>query len=371
MIIDSSQDAALLREVLAHSTNWATIAGSHKPNRTTLALKNRYSTLRLKHDNRKKPSENIAKKIPGPTRTNSNAAMTTTRGDSNSSMGPPKSSRRDAGNRADQLDDEDDGDDGDDDEGDDRDEEIENEDMVHEHNKVSCVEVRPNSSEASNDAIGIQTPYSNLPAWESWAERNSIPSPNSTNCRTPTVPTDNRTIGTANHIPYNTSLELNHSSQYPKPREDYFCGMQDAGGMSTSLPYATYGRVAPTCLSLRHPFANSNADTSPIDIDLSTPPGFCTSSQPAMTLPTMSTLTGVETNPIQDATEVHTSISMNPTASSTTSRSSSTSPSATTYEFTTYQVSISMVCTRAQLDAVMVGLAGLGTYVTLKVDAKQ
>jgi hypothetical protein len=41
----------LLHEVLTHGTNWAVIAGSHTPKRTTLALKNRYSALRLKHDN--------------------------------------------------------------------------------------------------------------------------------------------------------------------------------------------------------------------------------------------------------------------------------------------------------------------------------
>lgn len=41
----------MLHEVLTHGTNWAAIAGSHTPKRTTLALKNRYSALRLKHDN--------------------------------------------------------------------------------------------------------------------------------------------------------------------------------------------------------------------------------------------------------------------------------------------------------------------------------
>ncbi|EOA91102.1 uncharacterized protein SETTUDRAFT_53340, partial [Exserohilum turcica Et28A] len=40
------EDANLLHEVLTHGTNWATIVKFHTPNRTTLALKNRYSTLR-------------------------------------------------------------------------------------------------------------------------------------------------------------------------------------------------------------------------------------------------------------------------------------------------------------------------------------
>ncbi|OTA83730.1 hypothetical protein M434DRAFT_43997, partial [Hypoxylon sp. CO27-5] len=45
------EDANLLHAVLTHSTNWATIAASHVPPRTRLALKNRYSTLRLRHEN--------------------------------------------------------------------------------------------------------------------------------------------------------------------------------------------------------------------------------------------------------------------------------------------------------------------------------
>lgn len=48
----NEQDADLLHEVLAYGTRWAHIASCHNPCRTTLALKNRYSTLRLKSENR-------------------------------------------------------------------------------------------------------------------------------------------------------------------------------------------------------------------------------------------------------------------------------------------------------------------------------
>ena len=37
--------------MLSHGTNWSNIAASHVPQRTRLALKNRYSKLRLKHQN--------------------------------------------------------------------------------------------------------------------------------------------------------------------------------------------------------------------------------------------------------------------------------------------------------------------------------
>ncbi|KAE8373917.1 hypothetical protein BDV26DRAFT_296468 [Aspergillus bertholletiae] len=46
-----SQDEQLLHEVLTHGTNWTVIATSHAPRRTTLSLKNRYATLRLRHEN--------------------------------------------------------------------------------------------------------------------------------------------------------------------------------------------------------------------------------------------------------------------------------------------------------------------------------
>lgn len=42
-----------MHEVLTHGTNWSVIATSHVPRRTTLSLKNRYATLRLRHENGK------------------------------------------------------------------------------------------------------------------------------------------------------------------------------------------------------------------------------------------------------------------------------------------------------------------------------
>lgn len=50
----AKQDDQLILEVRAHGTNWTTISTFHHPRRTTLALKNRYSTLRLKNENKRK-----------------------------------------------------------------------------------------------------------------------------------------------------------------------------------------------------------------------------------------------------------------------------------------------------------------------------
>jgi hypothetical protein len=46
------QDDQLRHEVLTYGTNWATIAVSHVPRRPTLSLKNRYSTLHLRYENK-------------------------------------------------------------------------------------------------------------------------------------------------------------------------------------------------------------------------------------------------------------------------------------------------------------------------------
>ncbi|KAK3301909.1 uncharacterized protein B0T15DRAFT_515142 [Chaetomium strumarium] len=60
----SKEDARLLHEVLSHGTNWATIAISHTPKRTTLALKNRYSALRLCAQHSTKRMEAQGRKSP-------------------------------------------------------------------------------------------------------------------------------------------------------------------------------------------------------------------------------------------------------------------------------------------------------------------
>lgn len=56
-----AEDAQLLHEILTHGTNWATIAVGHTPKRTTLALKNRYSMLRLWTQNSAKRKRTASK----------------------------------------------------------------------------------------------------------------------------------------------------------------------------------------------------------------------------------------------------------------------------------------------------------------------
>lgn len=74
---NNSQDELLLHAVLSHGTNWTTISGLHTPKRTTLALKNRYSALRLRNENSKKAKDAADEKMPEPSSGTEDSAMTT------------------------------------------------------------------------------------------------------------------------------------------------------------------------------------------------------------------------------------------------------------------------------------------------------
>lgn len=58
------------------------------------------------------------------------------------------------------------------------------------------------------------------------------------------------------------------------------------------------------------------------------------------------------------------------TSSSEAPSDMSTSPIAQAHPSTTYQISITMACTGAQLETVMVNLISVGTGVTMKIDPK-
>lgn len=114
-----------------------------------------------------------------------------------------------------------------------------------------------------------------------------------------------------------------------------------------------------------------DVDTSPIDINLTTSLStFHTPSQPATAPPTLSNMTGAEASPAQASSA---DMAASKSTSISAGTSPSTSPSTQSLDFQSaimYQVSISMACTRAQLDANMVLLVGMGTSVTIQIDKK-
>lgn len=352
----AEEDANLLHAVLTYGTNWATIAFSHRPSRTTLALRNRYSTLRLQNNNDKNKAnadttEKAHKDLPAISET----AMATSTKEVDWSMEAPRCSSWIEGDRVAQSSDEEDGDEDDGDEDEDEDnEDGENEDEgLHQTSHTSRMEVMPNSQGANHDtgARSIQIPDSNLTSWDTWAAR-SIVSANSMDDKAQPISTDNSAIDRANHMQYQTLLGLNSPSQYPTPGESYFYNVPEPGVMNTSLPKSIY-------------------DTSPIDINLTTSLStFHTPSQPATAPPTLSNMTGAEASPAQASSA---DMAASKSTSISAGTSPSTSPSTQSLDFQStimYQVSISMACTRAQLDANMVLLVGMGTSVTIQIDKK-
>ena len=115
-------------------------------------------------------------------------------------------------------------------------------------------------------------------------------------------------------------------------------------------------------------------DTDPMDMSLHTPTTiFSGSSQPIATPPTANPVNGRHTIPVPDPSRDMTA-SSNSASVSTGGQSPNVSPSVlhsiSPQSATLYQVSITMVCTQAQLDANMIRLAETGSSVTIQIEKK-
>lgn len=257
MVIDGSQDGNLLHEVLTYGTNWATIAGSHRPNRTTLALRNRYSTLRLQNNNnnQNKANADATKKRPGHLLSISETGAATTTPAMEWNLQIPRSSGWKEGKRITQLSDEDEYEDEENEDEENEDEENEEEDeeegeegkdqSFHQNSNPCRVEAIPNF-QGANDGIGarsIQTPDSNLTSWDTWAAR-SIPSASSVLYSTQPLSTDNPVAGRADHVQYQTPFGLSSTSQHSTPDESCLYRIPEADIMSTSVSNTIYGKTS-------------------------------------------------------------------------------------------------------------------------------
>ncbi|MCJ1265956.1 hypothetical protein MMC22_005838 [Lobaria immixta] len=319
----TEEDEHLLHAVLTHSTNWATIAASHAPKRTTLALKNRYSTLRLRHENGKRSKEHTARKKLRASLSNLDGVMAT----SQKEMRTRQKVRGYLSNRADEVAEEDDEEDGEDDEDEDGDEDDDDDD-----GKIS----RVHSDKANTGTIDSHTEDSNTTtsgALPGITERSGLFSTGSFPQGTSPVSTENWTNDTADLAAYESPFPLSHPSLYLGPGEDLFGGIQDSGEMSMGAPYITYGEGAMNTIL-------------PPSADYPT----LTKSAPAPSA--SSNVVGTETSPSEASSDM------------------STRPMAQAHPSTTYQISITMACTGAQLETVMVNLISVGTGVTMKIDPK-
>lgn len=89
-----------------------------------------------------------------------------------------------------------------------------------------------------------------------------------------------------------------------------------------------------------------------MDINSSPIPGYSNFANPAPTQSADANLVGSDRVPLQPP------------------KDPSNGPVSQGHPSTTYQVTIDMVCTGAQLEAVMAGVAGAGTCVNMKIDPK-
>ena len=220
--------------MLTHGTNWTTIAASHAPKRTTLALKNRYSTLRLRHENANKSKENTAGKAVGASPSSSEGARATSKMamSTNQKVGGYVGQSSDDSDEEAQEDEEDEEDeDGEDDENEDGDEE--NGDDDDDDGEASRIQVMSNSDKTDASTITSHTKDPNTAtsgAWSGFTERSGLFTPSSFHPGTSPISTENWPNGTADHAPYESPFSTNHPSLYVG---------------CTSGPYSTYGRLAP------------------------------------------------------------------------------------------------------------------------------
>ena len=276
-----------------------------------------------------------------------------------------------------QSSDEDDGDedDGDEDEEDDNEDNENEDDRLHQNNNTSAMKGILNSQAPSHDTSGkgIQTPESTFASWDTWVA-GSMESNNVFDFKLQPLSTDNLEMDKTNQMQYPSLLGLN-SSQYPTPGESYFSNISESGNLDTVVPKSLYGESLQISLRTREPILiESDLDPTPMDINL-TPSldTFCTSPQPQTAPSTISNTTGAGASPGRASSVGVTNSKGTSITSAGGGKSPSTSPSNLSLDLpptTLYQVSISMTCTRAQLDANMILLAGLGSSVTIQIDKK-
>lgn len=224
-----SQDDDLLHAVLTHGRNWATIASTHKPNRTTLALKNRYSTLRLKYDNKNKANGKVTK--------------------ATQSMNVAPGEDMDEGEGARSSDENDEDEDRDMD-SDDSNEYEASQDRGSGDTRTAPETFdtsgttdtsKPNGTLLENETRESKSPEPSLMNQDLWPPGNEVPLHNpNVICETPvTLNAPNQaTLYDASALMYTNSNEF--SSQNTDAKSTYFT-IHDQGKMSETLPFASHG----------------------------------------------------------------------------------------------------------------------------------
>ncbi|RYO97564.1 hypothetical protein DL764_007288 [Monosporascus ibericus] len=307
----ASEDENLLHAVLTHGTNWATIASFHTPTRNTLALKNRYSTLRLRHDNRKNSKEDIVEHMPAPQLPSSDSTTTNPCGreEWNTEEGCP------TWDKSEELSQSDD---------DDEEEDEEGTNMGCDNGGNTQPEPETDSKSTTTVPTSIQATNFNLSSWDQWIKHSDVSASLWDHSMMPPESIGNRNTDAGHQLPYQNPAGLDVLAQYPTPREVY----PDDG--------QKLGQIDPNGL---HMLLETNRE----GVDLSFPPEFRALSQPVSVSPPTSDLAGTKEGPHQLSSEKASGTSPNIGESTNKSRS-------------------------PILNSVLVGLAALGPGVTIKID---
>lgn len=216
----------MLHAVLTHGTNWSTIASFHTPSRNTLALKNRYSALRLRHDNKKKANGDTAKRAPEQQPSGYNSIATNTASDAKWN---PESPSCPAWDKSDEIS-----------ESDDEDEEDEDEEgMGMSYENGSTAQVK---SGTDSKGMSIEIANSSLTSWDTWIEQNGIRTPLWDHSRMQPKPMNDRAIDSFHFVPCEEPGIVNLSAQYPPPGENHACDRQNPGKVDPSGLYTIFSR---------------------------------------------------------------------------------------------------------------------------------
>ncbi|EPE27468.1 Homeo [Glarea lozoyensis ATCC 20868] len=320
----AQEDELLLHAVLSHGTNWTTISLSHPQKRTTLALKNRYSALRLRNENSKKAKDATRGKIVEASSGTDDSIMVTSNTDQGIEQKTPDMGQWDSRREAD-AEEEDENDEGWDEE---------DEGGVDDDRELSYVSPTPGSKEMSSGAPDTEMKDRSIASPESAINISTnngsgMISPSSFHHDISNLCTETWMNGTSYLTPCESTYSFDHAS-LNVPSEYHENGaMQYRGTMNTSGDAMDFG----------HPLPEYNTVTKPM-----------------LGLPACN-----------NTAEIEGGYSNAPKSMSTVSKNRQHTQD---HAIPMYEVTVHAECTVTELEGLMVGLASTGTPYTVKMKPK-
>ncbi|GAB1321096.1 Myb-related protein B [Madurella fahalii] len=318
------EDAQLLHAVLTHGTNWTRIAASHIPKRTTLALKNRYSTLRLRQNKLKDEGSGAYLELSP---SGANRAFTTM-------LGAEQKQKR---NRDPRRHDREDTKEGNNEGGDgNKEDDDDYGDGDSSSSSAQCIDSPGSMNPHSANYHERDTEAPRSGTWPEYGDRGGLPSPPASSLHYGTITpplagdswlraTEGQMVG-AGFFP-----ETYSSSQMGSPVDVLSSVVPGAAGIQGNLSYMAYGIVG--------------------DIALSSPPAY----QPFG----RAGLRSSNNNQLPDA-EVLPAVSVDSKRSSC--------PVDQIQADLSYQATLNMVCTGAQMESVVASLREIGVTVAIEIE---